>query len=821
MSASHGAAPTGDRLRGPLTKVAPTTKVLTLLAFLLAVGLTPNGDGALLAGWLGLAVVVATLAFVDWRAVARRLVLDVPLVVLGITQAVVGRGPRVEVVGLSLSRPGLTVGLAVLAKASIGVVAVSAIAASTTVPETMTALRRLGLPGWFCTLVSLAARQVEVLRDELAAPAAGRRAPPPRRGPPGGVGRRRSDARVAVRPLRRAGRPATARRRPPRRVRRGRARPPIDRARRVSDLLLIGHGSREPAAAEEFARLRALVADRATDARVRGGFLELAEPPIDAAVDALVADGATDVVAVPYVLFGAGHLKDDGPAVLARARRRHPQVRFRLARDLGLHPAVLAVAEDRARTGLAGLGAETASGRAVVVVGRGSTDPDACADLAKLARLLGDGRGLGLVEPAFMAMTTPNLDDALERCRRLGATDVVVLPLFLFSGVLVDRIADAAHTWAGRHPALRVGVADHLGPDPRLAAVVVERAGECDHGDVRMNCDLCAYRVRLPGYEEKLGTPLSVAPPERAPRGWRARRAANQSAEDAAVRRERPRLGLGRRTGIPTPPARPGPAIRIAGLAHRFPDGTQALAGVDLVVAQGERVAILGPNGSGKTTLALHLVGALERGDGSVEVTGRLVVAEHLAEIRRRVGFVFQDPDDQLLLPTVAADVAYGPANQGITGDELRARVAAALEVVGLADLADRTPQQLSLGERRRVALAGVLASHPEVLVLDEPTANLDPAARRDLVEIVRGLDVTTLVITHDLPLAAELCPRSVVLAHGRVAVDGPTSALLANPGVLAAHRLELPYQMVAPAAGARTADGYGDPGHGTGRGCA
>ena len=127
--------------------------------------------------------------------------------------------------------------------------------------------------------------------------------------------------------------------------------------------------------------------------------------------------------------------------------------------------------------------------------------------------------------------------------------------------------------------------------------------------------------------------------------------------------------------------------------------------------------------------------------------------------------------------------------------------MAATLDVVGLADLADRSPEHLSLGERRRVALAGVLAAHPEVLVLDEPTANLDPAARRDLIAVISGLDLTTLVITHDLPLAAELCPRSVVLAHGRVAADGPTDGLFANPALLAAHRLELPYRMVAPPA--------------------
>ena len=591
----------------------------------------------------------------------------------------------------------------------------------------------------------------------------------------------------------------------------------------MTDLLLIGHGSRDPAAAKEFGALAEIVAARLGGHRLAGGFLELADPPVDEALDGLVAEGADDVVAVPYVLFGAGHLKDDGPAVLARARRRHPGVRFRLARDLGTHPAVLDVAEERSREALARLGAVSGppgdalrgdgepgdAGRAVVLVGRGSTDPDACAELVKFARLLGDGRGLGLVEAAFVAMTGPSIEQALDRCRRLGARRVAVVPLFLFPGVLVDRIADRATAWAaaagpaaggGRTDgAVEVAVGEPLGPHPRLADLVVERFGEAHTGDVRMNCDVCSYRVRLPGFEERVGTPLSLAPPEPEgrTRGWRARRAANQAADAAAERRERPRRGLGRRSGIPAPAPRTGPAIELRGLVHRWPDGSDGLAGVDLLVDRGERVAVLGANGSGKTTLALHLVGALEREGGSVRVAGLPVAREHLAEIRRRVGLVFQDPDDQLLLSTVAADVALAPANQGIGADEVQARVTAALEVVGLADAAERAPEHLSLGERRRVALAGVLAAHPEILVLDEPTANLDPAARRDLIDVIGGLELTTVVITHDLPLALELCPRSVVLAHGRVAVDGPTPALFANPTLLSAHRLELPYRMV------------------------
>ncbi|QXC59177.1 ATP-binding cassette domain-containing protein [Aquihabitans sp. G128] len=580
-------------------------------------------------------------------------------------------------------------------------------------------------------------------------------------------------------------------------------------------LVIIGHGSRDPRAAAEFGALLELVRVAAGDQPVRGGFLELADPPIDDAVDALVADGATDVVAVPYVLFGAGHLKDDGPAVLDRARRRHPGVTFRLARDLGVHPAVLDVAEDRVRESRGPSWADDEAGtEAVVAIGRGSTDPDACADQVKLVRLLADGRGLGLVEPAFQAMSTPSLEEALERCRRLGATDISVLPLFLFTGVLVERIGEKAAAWAAEHDGLSVTLAEHLGVDPRLAALVVERQREAREGDVRMNCDVCAYRVRLPGFEEKVGTPLSLAPPEREARGWRARRAANQAASKASERRERPRVGLGRRLGAPPSPDRGAPAIEVVGLRHAWPDGTVALAGVDLTVANRERVAVLGPNGSGKTTLVLHLVGALERAGGTIAVGGLPVTRPNLAAVRRRVGLVFQDPDDQLFLPTVRDDVAFGPAAQGLAGDELAERVERALDVVGLTDLADRAPHQLSLGERRRAALAGVLATHPEVLVLDEPTANLDPASRRDLVEVVRGLEVTTVVVTHDLPLALELCPRSVVLDRGRIAADGPTAALLANRDLMAAHRLELPYGMVvsAPTVVADPVRRTGDP---------
>ena len=241
-------------------------------------------------------------------------------------------------------------------------------------------------------------------------------------------------------------------------------------------------------------------------------------------------------------------------------------------------------------------------------------------------------------------------------------------------------------------------------------------------------------------------------------------------------------------------PRRSAPALVVEKLAYAYPDGHQALYGVNLRVERGERVAVLGPNGAGKTTFALHLNGVLGGGSGRVEVAGLPVEKAHLKEIRRRVGVVFQDPDDQLFLPTARQDVAFGPANFGLRGAELDERVERALAAVGMADFADRSPLHLSGGQRRRVALATVLACDPEVLVLDEPSANLEPVARRELAEVLLGLDRTMLMVTHDLPYALQLCPRSVVIDGGVVVADGPTRELLADTGLLARHRLELPF---------------------------
>ncbi|OAN39728.1 energy-coupling factor ABC transporter ATP-binding protein [Mycolicibacterium iranicum] len=236
------------------------------------------------------------------------------------------------------------------------------------------------------------------------------------------------------------------------------------------------------------------------------------------------------------------------------------------------------------------------------------------------------------------------------------------------------------------------------------------------------------------------------------------------------------------------------PAIRVTGLSYSYPDGHAALRAIDLDVATGERVALLGPNGAGKTTLMLHLNGVLSALQGTVEIGGTALSRNTLRDIRRRVGLVFQDPDDQLFMPTLAQDVAFGPANFGLRGAELEDRVARALAAVSMTELAGRSPAHMSGGQRRRAALATVLACEPEVLVLDEPSANLDPVARRELAETLSGLDATMLIVTHDLPYAAQLCRRAIVMDGGAIVADGPIDEVLSDSELLAAHRLELPW---------------------------
>jgi cobalt/nickel transport system ATP-binding protein len=240
-------------------------------------------------------------------------------------------------------------------------------------------------------------------------------------------------------------------------------------------------------------------------------------------------------------------------------------------------------------------------------------------------------------------------------------------------------------------------------------------------------------------------------------------------------------------------------SLQVRDLAFAYPDGRQALLGVNLDVSAGERVAILGPNGAGKTTLVLHLNGTLTAGAGSVTVDGLTVGRPTLREVRRRVGIVFQDPDDQLFMPTVGDDVAFGPINLGYRDAELAQRVDRALALTGMSEAADRAPHHLSFGQRRRVAASTVLSMDPTILVLDEPSSNLDPVARREFAEIVLSLGLTTLIVTHDLLYALQLCPRSVIMNGGRIVADGPTERILADADLLAANRLELPYGFVLP----------------------
>ncbi|HEX6026487.1 MAG TPA: ABC transporter ATP-binding protein [Solirubrobacter sp.] len=233
-------------------------------------------------------------------------------------------------------------------------------------------------------------------------------------------------------------------------------------------------------------------------------------------------------------------------------------------------------------------------------------------------------------------------------------------------------------------------------------------------------------------------------------------------------------------------------AIHARGLRFTYPNGVVGLDGVDLHVTHGERVAVLGPNGAGKTTLMLQL-NALLRGDGELEVAGLRVGHDDVRDLRARVGLVFQDPDDQLFMPTVREDVAFGPLNAGCSRVEVEERIREALAAVRMEDHADRAPHQLSLGQRRRVAIATVLAMRPSLLVLDEPSANLDPRTRRELIELLDEVDRTMLVVTHDLPLAASLCERAVILSAGRIVADGPCREILTDTELLAEHDLELP----------------------------
>jgi len=233
-------------------------------------------------------------------------------------------------------------------------------------------------------------------------------------------------------------------------------------------------------------------------------------------------------------------------------------------------------------------------------------------------------------------------------------------------------------------------------------------------------------------------------------------------------------------------------SIEVENLSFSYPDGHPALREVSLTIAPGEKAALVGPNGAGKSTLILHLNGILT-GQGRVTVCGLEVGGKTLGRVRAAVGLVFQNPDDQLFSPTVYEDVAFGPLYQGLGPDEVAARVTSALAAVSMQSYARRVSHHLSAGEKKRIAIATVLSMHPEVLVLDEPTAGLDPRARRGLINLLRELPVTMLVASHDLRMVGELFPRMVVMDEGKIVADGPTAELMKDEKLLEAHGLERP----------------------------
>ncbi|MFG1882696.1 uroporphyrinogen-III C-methyltransferase [Micromonospora sp. NPDC049102] len=272
----------------------------------------------------------------------------------------------------------------------------------------------------------------------------------------------------------------------------------------MTGLVIVGHGTRSAAGVDQFAALVERVRRRGDIGDVEGGFIELSRPPLTDAVGALVGRGHRNLVALPLVLTGAGHGKGDIPAAMAREQQRHPGLRYRYGRPLGPHPLLHTALEERIDAALAGA---DRTGTWVALIGRGSSDPDANAEVAKVARLLWEGRGYAGVEPGFISLAEPSVPAVLDRLRRLGAQRIVVAPYFLFAGVLPDRIVAQSADFAAAHPDLDVRVADVIGDCDALADLVHERYAEALGGDIRMNCDTCAYRVLMPGFADKVGRP--------------------------------------------------------------------------------------------------------------------------------------------------------------------------------------------------------------------------------------------------------------------------------------------------------------------------
>lgn len=247
------------------------------------------------------------------------------------------------------------------------------------------------------------------------------------------------------------------------------------------------------------------------------------------------------------------------------------------------------------------------------------------------------------------------------------------------------------------------------------------------------------------------------------------------------------------------------PLVNGQNIAYIYPDGTPALHSVTFSLAQGENVALIGGNGAGKSTLLSILLGIVFPTDGKVEIRGEVLTRKSAAALRHTVGMVFQDPDDQLFMPTVYDDVAFGPLNQGLSPEETEARVTDALKKVGSEHLCRRSPHRLSIGEKRTVAIAAVLALMPELLVMDEPTAGLDPWSRRRLVELLGQFGHTKLIATHDLDFALDVCERVLVLQAGRIVADGAVHDIFRNRELLESCRLELPLRLQGcPICGAR-----------------
>ena len=234
--------------------------------------------------------------------------------------------------------------------------------------------------------------------------------------------------------------------------------------------------------------------------------------------------------------------------------------------------------------------------------------------------------------------------------------------------------------------------------------------------------------------------------------------------------------------------------LEISNLTYEYPDGYKALNGISFNLDKGDSLGILGPNGAGKTTLILHLNGILGAMDSSIKLDNMEFIEDNLAQIRKTVGVVFQDPDDQLFMPTVLEDVMFGPKNFGFSDEASMKNAVEALNMVGMNKYQNKAPHHLSFGQKRKVAIASVLASKPQLLVLDEPSSNLDPSSRRELIDILLSLEISIILVTHDLPMALEICPRSIVVNGGFITQDGVTKELLTNDKIMKENRLELPF---------------------------